>query len=89
MAKLTKAVFVRDPARHTTVLLQPGEQPEPRLAVLVTNPDCWEDGQVPSTAGTEGGDVEDKGATEAAPVAKKTAATRKSAATKPARPGRR
>jgi hypothetical protein len=48
MAKLSKAVYVRDPDRHRTVLLKPGEEPEQRLAALVTNPDCWEDGKVPA-----------------------------------------
>jgi hypothetical protein len=50
MAKLVKAVHVKDPDRNRIVLLLPGEEPEPRLAALVTNPDAWEDGQVPSAA---------------------------------------
>lgn len=44
MAKLAKAVFVQG------VLLLPGEEPEPRLAALVTNPDAWEDGKPPAAA---------------------------------------
>lgn len=47
MAKLGAAVFVRDPERNRTVILRPGEEPEPRLAALVTNPDCWEGGKAP------------------------------------------
>lgn len=79
MAKLIKAVHVRDPERHRTVLLLPGEEPEPRLAALVTNPDAWEDGQVPA-APSEPDDMgkADTGDTEsakkAAPAAAKTAA---------------
>ncbi len=93
MAKLVKAVHVKDPDRNRTVLLLPGEEPEPRLAALITNPDAWEDGQVPDSAdasdastGAKASEDEDKGASgqdasnEAAPAAKKTAA-RKTAAT--------
>ena len=80
MAKLSKAVYVRDPERHRTVLLKPGEEPAPHLAALVTNPDCWEDGKVPGSkteadttpkdeTPTEGDDSEDT-----KPAAKKTAA---------------
>ncbi|MFJ4473237.1 hypothetical protein ACIP2X_37885 [Streptomyces sp. NPDC089424] len=93
MAKLAKAVFVRDPDRHRTVLLHAGEEPEPRLAALVTNPDAWEDGQLPkavkeeegkSDAGDSGNDTplsdnDDDADKPAAPAAKKTAA-RKTAA---------
>lgn len=50
MAKLAKAVFVKDPDRNATVLLLPGEEPEPRLAELVTSPDAWEDGKPPAAA---------------------------------------
>ncbi|MFF9287518.1 hypothetical protein [Streptomyces griseosporeus] len=83
MAKLVKAVFVKDPDRHRTVLLRPGEEPESRFAALVTNPDAWEDGKLPEAAakaseqetdsadnGEDSGGDEDK----AAPAAKKTAA---------------
>lgn len=80
MAKLSKAVYVRDPERHRTVILKPGEEPEQRLAALVTNPDCWEDGKVPAAqesvtrtsedaAPDKGNDTED-----AKPAARKTAA---------------
>ncbi|NUP69316.1 MAG: hypothetical protein HOW71_44925 [Nonomuraea sp.] len=50
MAKLVKAVHVKDPDRNRMVLLLPGEEPEPRLAALITNPDAWEDGVVPAAA---------------------------------------
>jgi len=95
MAKLVKAVHVKDPDRNRTVLLLPGEEPEPRLAAQVTNPDAWEDGQLPDTATSGDGGTGDndkdsddgqpsEDTPKAAPAAKKTAA-RKSAATKPAR----
>lgn len=58
MAKLIKAVHVKDPDRNRMVLLLPGEEPEPRLAARITNPDAWEDGQVPDAAA---GDSEDSG----------------------------
>lgn len=95
MAKLAKAVFVRDPDRHRTVLLNAGEEPEPRLAALVTNPDAWEDGKLPQAAketqanaadsdsdGSKGEDSSDDSgdAKKAEQPAKKTAA-RKTAAT--------
>lgn len=92
MAKLARAVFVRDPERHRTVLLNAGEEPEPRLAALVTNPDAWEDGKLPEPAKKQAeedaSDTADNGQDtpsedsdkQAAPTAKKTAA-RKTAAT--------
>lgn len=90
MAKLIKAVHVHDPERHRTVLLLPGEEPEPRLAALVTNPDAWEDGVLPVAAENTGDDDKDgpgdsddqKNTKQAAPAAKKTAAKK---ATAPAR----
>jgi hypothetical protein len=97
MAKLITAVHVRDPERHRTVLLLPGEEPEPRLAALVTNPGCWEDGKLPDSEeapdgnSTDGDSADDSSKPEpepdtnkADPAAKKPAA-RKPAATKPAR----
>ncbi|MFF2731784.1 hypothetical protein ACFVS9_28235 [Streptomyces sp. NPDC058008] len=80
MAKLSKAVYVRDPERHRTVILHPGEEPAPHLAALVTNPNAWEDGETPvgkteadttskDETPTEGGDSEDT-----KPAARKTAA---------------
>ena len=92
MAKLVKATFVKDPDRHRTVLLLPGEEPEPRLAALITNPDAWEDGQLPEPAdpdttassGDDGDKADDDSSEDtpkkAAPAAKKTAA-KKTAAT--------
>ena len=90
MAKLRKAVHVKDPDRNRTVLLLPGEEPEPRLAAMITNPDAWEDGQLPDLEDTPDAGDGDQADTksqdspdEAAPAAKKTA-TRKTAA--PSRP---
>ncbi|THA29188.1 hypothetical protein E6R18_25080 [Streptomyces sp. A1277] len=48
MAKLARAVFVRDPAKHQDILLRAGETPAPQYAVLVTNPACWEGGKLPA-----------------------------------------
>lgn len=92
MAKLVKAVHVKDPDRSRTVLLLPGEEPEPRLAARITNPDAWEDGKVPAAAAdsSDGDKGDDDSSTEthdtakAAPAAKKTAASKR-AASKPAR----
>jgi len=86
MAKLVKAVHVKDPDRNRMVLLLPGEEPEPRLAAQVTNPDAWEGGVLPAQ---ESGGEPDKDSPDdppkAAPAAKKTAARKTAAATKPAR----
>ncbi|MFF7476671.1 hypothetical protein [Streptomyces sp. NPDC008092] len=93
MAKLVKAVFVKDPDRNRMVLLQPGEEPEPRLAALITNPGAWEDGELPdpedddsakeSKSAGDGKDARDAGDGEekpkAAPAAKKTAAKKTAA----------
>ncbi|WP_329474256.1 hypothetical protein OIE75_40805 (plasmid) [Streptomyces sp. NBC_01723] len=92
MAKLVQAVFVKDPERNRTVVLRPGEEPEPRLAALVTNPDAWEDGKLPaavnddSSAAASGTDQpsRDDSTDKADPPAAKPAA-RKPAAKKPAR----
>lgn len=80
MAKLVKAVHVKDPDRSRTVLLLPGEEPEPRLAALITNPDAWEDGKLPDLGhepadgdSDKDSDGDDK---QAAPAAKKTAPKR-------------
>ncbi|NUS25033.1 MAG: hypothetical protein HOV92_12535 [Streptomyces sp.] len=90
MAKLIKATFVKDPDRNRTVLLLPGEEPEPRLAALITNPDAWEDGVLPDldtdTADSGGkaetvGDSGEDTPKEAAPTAAKKTAARKTAAT--------
>lgn len=48
MAKLARAVFVRDPAKHQDILLRAGETPAPEYAVLVKNPACWEGGKLPA-----------------------------------------
>ncbi|MGW7398016.1 hypothetical protein ACWGH7_16145 [Streptomyces cyaneofuscatus] len=46
-AQLKGTVYVTDPDTHQTVELAPGTCPEPRLAVLVTNPAAWVDGKLP------------------------------------------
>lgn len=74
MAKLAATVFVRDPRTHQMVQLDAGSEPEPELAALVTTPDAWEGGKLPSHAKStassskdEDGDGGDK------PAAKRTA----------------
>ncbi|MFH8813136.1 hypothetical protein ACH4GZ_39055 [Streptomyces hygroscopicus] len=79
MAKLVKAVFVRDPDKHQTVILRPGEEPEPRLAALVTAPEAWEDGELPAAALAEapqadGKKEEPRDSGDTKPAAKKAAA---------------
>jgi hypothetical protein len=46
-AQLAATVFVRDPDTRQYVELHPGTLPEPRLAVLVTNPAAWVGGKLP------------------------------------------
>lgn len=46
-AQLASTVYVRDPDTRQTVRLDEGTSPEPRLAVLVTNPAAWVDGKLP------------------------------------------
>ncbi|WP_145497498.1 hypothetical protein [Streptomyces sp. CFMR 7] len=41
--RLKAAVYVRDPATREELILLPGECPEPEVAVLITNPDAWEE----------------------------------------------
>ncbi|MGO1025552.1 hypothetical protein ACTOXX_33815 [Streptomyces rubiginosohelvolus] len=48
MATLARTVFVRDPEKHRDILLRAGETPDPKYAVLVTNPACWEGGKLPA-----------------------------------------
>lgn len=85
MAKLSKAVHVRDPDRHRTVLLLPGEEPEQRLAALVTNPDCWEDGKVPGAQAPAADTPPDEAAAPGDGSEDTKPAARKTAAKKPAR----
>lgn len=83
MAKLVKAVFVRDPDRNRTVILRPGEEPEPRLAALVTNPEAWEDGELPAAAQAE--EPSDDGKKEEPPASGDTKPAAKKTAARPAR----
>ncbi|WP_329047151.1 hypothetical protein [Streptomyces sp. NBC_01422] len=85
MAKLCKAVYVRDPERHRTVLLMPGEEPAPHLAALVTNPDCWEDGKAPGGKTEDATTPKDETPTEGDDSEDTKPAARKTAAKKPAR----
>lgn len=88
MARLARAVHVTDPTTRRTVVLQPGEEPAPHLAALVTNPAAWEDGILPETGegerepakATSNGDEQDPTGddkdTPKPAAAKKTAATK-------------
>jgi hypothetical protein len=48
MAKLARAVIIRDPDRARDLHFQPGEEPAPEYAVLIRNPACWEGGKLPT-----------------------------------------
>ncbi|MGD6751963.1 hypothetical protein [Streptomyces sp. BH105] len=41
--RLKAAVYVQDPSTREELILLPGECPDPEVAVLVTNPDAWEE----------------------------------------------
>ncbi|MFG2677046.1 hypothetical protein [Streptomyces sp. NPDC048445] len=71
MAKLARAVFVRDPDKHQDILLRAGETPAPQYAALVKNPACWEGGKLPAAAkkhlaGSDEGDSQGLGDSAAA-----------------------
>ncbi|MBT2390664.1 hypothetical protein J7E87_14835 [Streptomyces sp. ISL-1] len=40
--RLKAAVYVQDPATREELILLPGECPDPEVAVLITNPDAWD-----------------------------------------------
>lgn len=50
MARLASDTWVKDPRTRLMVHLRAGEEPSPEYAALVTNPDAWEDGKLPSSA---------------------------------------
>ncbi|WP_329317937.1 hypothetical protein [Streptomyces sp. NBC_01262] len=52
-ARLAAAVHLQHPTTHEPILLQPGEEPEPEVAALITNPEAWEDGILPGPAAAE------------------------------------
>jgi hypothetical protein len=82
MAKLAATVHVKDPRTHQMVQLDAGTEPEPELAALVTNPDAWEDGKLPTAAKKTDTSSSDDSAGQG--DGDKTAA-RKTAVKKPAR----
>lgn len=49
-ARLVANCHVKDPRTHQMVHLAAGEEPDPVLGRLVTNPACWEDGKLPDFA---------------------------------------
>lgn len=91
MAQLARAVHLTDPKTKRSIVLQPGEEPAPHLAALITMPSAWEGGKVPDPvepdvqqpAGSQPDQLPEPETEQAAPAAKKTAA--KKAASKPAR----
>lgn len=48
MARLAAAVHLTDPKTRRPVVLQPGEELAPHLAVLITNEAAWENGELPA-----------------------------------------
>ncbi|MFJ5294554.1 hypothetical protein [Streptomyces sp. NPDC088348] len=88
MAKLVTTVFLRDPDKHRTVTLAAGEEPEQRLAALITNPACWEDGKPPASGPEATGTADDQpkdAKPESAASEDTKPAARKTAAKSPAR----
>ncbi|WP_180685868.1 hypothetical protein [Streptomyces gossypiisoli] len=41
--RLKAAVYVQDPTTREELILLPGDCPDPEAAVLITNPDAWEE----------------------------------------------
>ncbi|MFE9250179.1 MULTISPECIES: hypothetical protein [unclassified Streptomyces] len=41
--RLKAAVYVQDPSSREELILLPGECPDQEVAVLITNPDAWEE----------------------------------------------
>jgi hypothetical protein len=50
MARLATDVHVKDPKTRLMVHLRAGQEPAPEYAALITNPDAWEDGKLPTAA---------------------------------------
>lgn len=96
MAILAMAVHLTDPKTHRPVVLQPGEEPAPHLAALITAPSAWVDGKLPRLPKTEAesSDAASSGAADTLPEEAEPAgdatedtkqAAKKTAARKPAR----
>ena len=75
MARLIAAVHLTDPKTRRPVVLQPGEEPAPHLAALITNESAWEDGVLPDLADTAEDDGEGEGHDGAGPDPDAEAAT--------------
>ncbi|WP_033819801.1 hypothetical protein [Kitasatospora sp. MBT63] len=41
-ARLAAAVHLDHPVTRERLVLQPGDEPAPEVAALITNPDAWE-----------------------------------------------
>ncbi|MFJ5304169.1 hypothetical protein [Streptomyces sp. NPDC088350] len=46
-ARPAPAVRIQHPGTREPIVLQPGEEPEPEVAGLITDPDAWEEGILP------------------------------------------
>jgi hypothetical protein len=95
MATLARAVHVTDPTTHRPVVLQPGEEPAPHLAALITSPAAWVDGILPGAEDDSAGSGQDQlpdpaaqPKPEAVPAPAKKTAAKKTAAKKPPAPDR-
>ncbi|MBY8884767.1 hypothetical protein K7472_07900 [Streptomyces sp. PTM05] len=42
MPHLIAAVYVQDPDTHEDLVLTPGDEPPPQIAVLITNREAWD-----------------------------------------------
>lgn len=86
MARLAATTHVLDPETHQMTELPAGSEPPSHLAALVTNPDAWEDGKLPTAAKktAEESTEPDTAPAESDGEGIKQAATKK-AATRPAR----
>jgi len=74
MARLATDVHVKDPKTRLMVHLRAGEEPAPEYAELVTNPDAWEGGKLPTAAKSQADSSdEDDDAQDDKPAAKRAA----------------
>ncbi|MER5642077.1 hypothetical protein ABT095_34710 [Kitasatospora sp. NPDC002227] len=46
-ARLATAVHLDHPTTRERIILQPGDEPEPEVAALITHPDAWEPDEAP------------------------------------------
>ena len=73
MARLATDVHVKDPKTRLMVHLRAGEEPAPEYAELVTNPDAWEGGKLPTAAKSQADSSDEDDAEDDKPAAKRAA----------------